>query len=464
MTEKGGRMNTKASGLAARVAPYVVGLAVIAGIAFQPVAAVAVDPGPKCESAKVNEVAKKAKCVANVSSKAIKKSEAVDAAKLGKCSTKFNEKFAKAESKAAGACPTNGDASTIEGLVDGCVNAVIVNLGGVPGPGGDEAKCQSKKAKEAGKYAQCKFKASSKAIKKDLMPDFTKCDTKLSDKWVKIEGKPPCSTNLDLASVKADLDACHSTVTDALEGLCGNGNLDPGEECDDGNTVSGDGCSALCLNEPLVEYQQNFESLVQSNPTALGDDGWLVGANVFAGPAPGGAYLYGYFAFPAPNGGAAFSAIAAGEGGPEQGTQQLSIYSDYNNVDHGVPNTIEAIVFRERTIGLADVGRTLTFQFDHKAGNINDPGDLTCMSPNPPCASTAAAFIKTLDPGFATIDFVTADMTSIPSTWGTTAITLDIDVSKVGYYLQVGFLSRASNYQPTGIFYDNIVASTLPTP
>jgi cysteine-rich repeat protein len=30
---------------------------------------------------------------------------------------------------------------------------------------------------------------------------------------------------------------------------CGNGVLDPGEQCDDGNTVDGDGCSASCLSE-----------------------------------------------------------------------------------------------------------------------------------------------------------------------------------------------------------------------
>jgi cysteine-rich repeat protein len=30
---------------------------------------------------------------------------------------------------------------------------------------------------------------------------------------------------------------------------CGNGKLDPGEECDDGNTVSGDGCSGTCTLE-----------------------------------------------------------------------------------------------------------------------------------------------------------------------------------------------------------------------
>jgi cysteine-rich repeat protein len=39
------------------------------------------------------------------------------------------------------------------------------------------------------------------------------------------------------------------TVT-ATPGLCGNGNVDPGEQCDDGNTVNGDCCSATCHFEP----------------------------------------------------------------------------------------------------------------------------------------------------------------------------------------------------------------------
>lgn len=32
--------------------------------------------------------------------------------------------------------------------------------------------------------------------------------------------------------------------------VCGNGHIDPGETCDDGNAVSGDGCSATCMVEP----------------------------------------------------------------------------------------------------------------------------------------------------------------------------------------------------------------------
>jgi cysteine-rich repeat protein len=32
--------------------------------------------------------------------------------------------------------------------------------------------------------------------------------------------------------------------------VCGNGILETGEECDDGNNLNGDGCSALCTIEP----------------------------------------------------------------------------------------------------------------------------------------------------------------------------------------------------------------------
>jgi cysteine-rich repeat protein len=38
---------------------------------------------------------------------------------------------------------------------------------------------------------------------------------------------------------------------DPLEPRCGDGHVDPGEECDDGNTRNGDGCSAACHHEPV---------------------------------------------------------------------------------------------------------------------------------------------------------------------------------------------------------------------
>jgi hypothetical protein len=201
-------------------------------------------------------------------------------------------------------------------------------------------------------------------------------------------------------------------------------------------------CLAPAAAFALAPYSQTFESLDAADPGALAADGWLVFGNVFA---PGGAYLYGYGTFPAPNAGNAFCSIAIGEGGPEQGNQQLVVFSDYNNGDHANGNLIEANVFQEQTIGAGDVGALWTFQFDAKRGNLEG-------------ATTALAFIKTLDPnnGYATTNFITVDMTTIPTTWAGYVLQITIDGSLAGQILQIGFSSTATNYQGSGIFYDNL--------
>ena len=202
----------------------------------------------------------------------------------------------------------------------------------------------------------------------------------------------------------------------------------------------------LCLVPAVVfalsPYTEDFESLNQSDPGALGAAGWLVYGNVFA---PGGAYLYGYGVFPAPNDGAAFCAIVSGEGGGAQGSQQLSVFSDYNNGDHANGNIIEALVFQEQNIAAGDVGETWEFTFDAKMGNLEG-------------SSTALAYIKTLDPnaGYATTNYITADMTSIPATWGTYSLQITIDASLDGQLLQIGFENQATNYEGSGVFYDNL--------
>ncbi len=122
--------------------------------------------------------------------------------------------------------------------------------------------------------------------------------------------------------------------------------------------------------EPGPEYSQDFESLDQSSPTALSDDGWIVFGNVFE--ADGTTFIYGYGPDPAPNNTGAFSGIALGQGGPDQGEQQLVIISDYNNQDQATGRRIEANTFQERTITAADVGNTIVFSFDAKRGNINE--------------------------------------------------------------------------------------------
>lgn len=201
-----------------------------------------------------------------------------------------------------------------------------------------------------------------------------------------------------------------------------------------------------------LSYNQDFEGLDQTSGSALADNGWLVGANVF--DSSGTTFLYNYFTFPAPNGGPAFSSIAIGEGGPDQGAQQLTVYNDYNNGDHANGNRIEALVFQEATVTAAEAGQEITFSFDAKQGDIGG-------------ATTAEAFIKVLqssDGSFAELAIDTFDTTSLGTLWTGETLSLTIDPAWEGELLQFGFASTASNFDASGVLYDNIVVAAIPEP
>ena len=188
----------------------------------------------------------------------------------------------------------------------------------------------------------------------------------------------------------------------------------------------------------LAPYFQDFEGLDQSSPTALTEDGWLV-----FGIDPNG----GYGPFPAPNGGAGFCGIDIGQGGPDQGEQQLVVYNDYNNPFHNSSQLVEANVFQEQRIGAGDVGDTWTFKFDAKRGNIEPD-------------TAALAFIKTLDPNaFFLTRFPIIDLANTPDTWQTYEIPLLIEQDIVDNIFQIGFLTTTTDFTPSGIFYDNISLS-----
>ncbi len=206
----------------------------------------------------------------------------------------------------------------------------------------------------------------------------------------------------------------------------------------------------------LTTYTQNFETLNASDPNALSNDGWSAYANVF-NPA-GTAFLNGY-GYPAPNGNTAFSGIAIGWGGPRQGNQQLSVYSDYsNNTAQKAGDQIQSLVYQTQTIGAADVGTTWTFTFDA----AQDPPPYTLVSP-----STADAFILILDPAnnYALTDMVTVDMTHISDSWSTYSVSLQLPAGSAGQLLEFGFENTATNYDSSGIVYDNLdFAAAVPEP
>ena len=201
-------------------------------------------------------------------------------------------------------------------------------------------------------------------------------------------------------------------------------------------------CMIPAAGLALPQYVQDFETMDPAYTGALADDGWLVYANVFG---PDWSYWYGYGAFPAPNDGFGFCQVVTGEGGGAQGANQLVIFSDYNNGDHANSANIQALVFQEMTIEASDVGETMDFEFQAKMGNLEG-------------ASTAFAFIKTLNPaaGWATTNEITLDMTTTPADWTDYTISIVIDASLDGQILQIGFGNIATNYEGSGVFYDNI--------
>ncbi len=188
-----------------------------------------------------------------------------------------------------------------------------------------------------------------------------------------------------------------------------------------------------------MSYTQDFEALPPVNGSLSGD-GWLNYGNIFD---TSWNWLYGHGPWPAVNNIGNWQDIATGQGGALQGLQQLVVYSDYANPDHGAGLLIESNLFQEQTILVGATGVWI-FTFDAKMGDLGGN-------------STAAAFIKTLDPnaGWATTNFITLDMTYIPTTWGTYSVAIDV-TGLDAQILQFGFMTVASNYEPCGVFYDNL--------
>src|SRR5262249_36369819 len=153
--------------------------------------------------------------------------------------------------------PTNGvcegAASAVEFAIDHCIdqlNALITGTG----------KCPSAKLKAAGKDGAAKAKCWSKATSKGLAtgssnpdPTFVAClakaDTGLMTAFTKGDGSAACAGTEGNAATLVDTDCIQAAMSQLppVAPGCGNGFLDPGETCDDGNTVDGDACPANCV-------------------------------------------------------------------------------------------------------------------------------------------------------------------------------------------------------------------------
>ncbi len=108
------------------------------------------------------------------------------------------------------------------------VSIILIGLGlmlGLPtdAPAVDpDIKCNADKVKETAKYYACRLKAESKAIKKAETPDFSKCDSKYSQKWQKVESKAEgACQNGDEAPIQARI----TDDADDIVALLGGGSV-----------------------------------------------------------------------------------------------------------------------------------------------------------------------------------------------------------------------------------------------
>ena len=211
----------------------------------------------------------------------------------------------------------------------------------------------------------------------------------------------------------------------------------------------------------LTSFSDNFDGY-GAGPfmNELANAGYGFANNVFE--AGTGNYLFTYTdeGNGTPSAGPQISAIAPGEG--LSGDNALNIYSDYDccvpdpitnpDLGHSAGGLVEVNVIQEQTPGAADVGTTWQFAFDAKGGLI-----LNELS-EPSSTSSAGAFIKVLDPdaGFSVIDSSTVDLTTTPGVWTGYSLTLNITAGMVGKLLQFGFTNTSTDFDETGVFYDNL--------
>lgn len=158
-----------------------------------------------------------------------------------------------------------------------------------------------------------------------------------------------------------------------------------------------------------------------------------------------------------------YSAIVSGEGDVAQGDQQLSIFNDYNSwspFTAGPGVTIQTFVSNDIGLITGDmVGNTYSFSFDGKLGNIVDST----------MGAQAEAFVKVLkssDSSWIELANNTFDSDALlTAAWSGGSIDLLVDAGMVGETLQFGFNSTATDWDASGVFYDNLeFAPAVPVP
>lgn len=100
-------------------------------------------------------------------------------------------------------------------------------------------KCEAGKLKESSKYAACRLKADAKAVTTGEAADYTKCESKFTDKWGSLEDTAlpaVCPSDGDVGTMNTRITTDTAEIATLLAGgtieVCGDGVIDAGEDCD----------------------------------------------------------------------------------------------------------------------------------------------------------------------------------------------------------------------------------------
>lgn len=219
----------------------------------------------------------------------------------------------------------------------------------------------------------------------------------------------------------------------------------------------------------LSSYFEDFEAMDVNDPNALspgpfGDPNNWEYFNIVGG----GLYSYGGNApniqtgsIPPPR----ISSVLA-----EYGGQHLNVFSDYENRDAhplplpattGLPVVVN--VLRFQSFDPSDIGSTWNLSFEH-AGAVENGTDFS-----PTGATTTAAFIRVFDFGFNFLGGTELDTTGAPLatggfTPGLVSQFFDPAWGVTDGFVQFGFTNTASNFEQSGIYYDNVRFARVPEP
>ena len=206
---------------------------------------------------------------------------------------------------------------------------------------------------------------------------------------------------------------------------------------------------ALIANQShaVTFFADNFEAAGAAGETHIGGR-WEMNKQVFTST---GDYAGGYYP------GSTFgpNAIVSGEGGVNQGLYQGKLWPDYDGWwGDWTGNKVVKTSLLVSIVGLsaADIAPgQIQMDFDYKLQPT--------LGPN----TSVYSFAKILSADWSQTWYT--DWRQLTGgDWGSGSNVITFDGNQVGANLQYGFMVVSENYQPNGVFVDNVTISNVPEP